>query len=439
MRLGFSSKGILSILFALYLCSYLLVNVSLIREICAFLFFGTAILIYIANKIVRIKAYFLLEFLFLIYGSLQLMAGIPTDVVASYKRLMIIATLFLINVGTFCYILYVDNFDRIIRVFTKTILFSSVFLTFNFYKSILQDGRLTASDSSISLLGPFWGGISSTGLSAIISISFSFYYINYYQKENKLKFNFITILHIVLLILTGSRKVLLLVLVVMICVPFFNDKRAKVVKIIKYSLFAFLCLGGGYYIFMKVPYLYNAWGSRLESVVLFFTNGTVDDASIEARVGLISIAKQAYSEKPIFGWGLDNFVSVFTHGYYAHNNFWELLSTCGLVGFIIYYTRYLYLFKSLISIRKQSGYSEKAIINSYIIVFVISVVMEYWQVTYFYSIIMVCFVLMIGHVEQLKQTNKKNDISVPDSIGTSSVITKNIPDNTKASQLNRFV
>ncbi|WP_127498097.1 O-antigen ligase family protein [Paenibacillus glycanilyticus] len=416
MRLGFSSKGVLSILFALYLCSYLLVNVSWIREICAFLFFGTAILIYIANKIVRIKTYFLLEFLFLIYGSLQLMAGIPTDAVASYKRLMIIATLFFINVGTFCYILYVNNFDRIIRVFTKTVLFSSVFLTFNFYKSILQDGRLTASDSSLSLLGPFWGGISSTGLSAIISISFSFYYINYYQKENKLKFNFITILHIVLLILTGSRKVLLLVLVVMICVPFFNDKRAKVVKIIKYSLFAFMCLGGGYYIFMKVPYLYNAWGSRLESVVLFFTRGTIDDASIEARVGLISIAKQAYSEKPIFGWGLDNFVSVFTHGgYYAHNNFWELLSTCGLVGFTIYYSRYLFLFKSLFNIRKQSGFSEKAVINSYIIVFLISVVMEYWQVTYFYSTIMVCFVLMIGHVEQLKQANKENDIFLPDS------------------------
>ena len=58
-----------------------------------------------------------------------------------------------------------------------------------------------------------------------------------------------------------------------------------------------------------------------------------------------------FYEKPILGYGINNFVSkigqrigVWT---YAHNNYYEILADLGIVGFLIYYSYYIYLMASL--------------------------------------------------------------------------------------------
>jgi len=80
-------------------------------------------------------------------------------------------------------------------------------------------------------------------------------------------------------------------------------------------------------------------------------NTSINTGTAETRIIAWNIAIQAWKEKPIFGWGPENFYYAFNkyynprsleHGYYetwfdrSHNIFFDYLSTSGIVGFVSY-------------------------------------------------------------------------------------------------------
>ena len=141
-----------------------------------------------------------------------------------------------------------------------------------------------------------------------------------------------------IIFLTGSRKGIFLFSVILLLTYLYLLRRQT--KIIK--LFS---LGGG---ILLVVGLWQAIHlsphfRRVEAAFLYATGRDSGDGSISARLALSNDALGLWSKKPLFGWGADQFRYISDFGRYSHNNYSELLVTVGIVGFILFYSIYIYI------------------------------------------------------------------------------------------------
>jgi len=74
-------------------------------------------------------------------------------------------------------------------------------------------------------------------------------------------------------------------------------------------------------------------------------SGVVDNSSLQ-RFHLIEIGWEKIRERPIFGHGINSF--RYYYEFYAHNNFIELLFGVGIIGFMIYYSIHVSIFRTLL-------------------------------------------------------------------------------------------
>ena len=97
---------------------------------------------------------------------------------------------------------------------------------------------------------------------------------------------------------------------------------------------------------MENDTLYTVIGRRFEAMFDYFT-GEGSDGSILLRQRYIAAAKSMFSESPIIGKGMGNYSRILESEYYlgnfySHNNYWQILSELGLIGFVIYFSMYAY-------------------------------------------------------------------------------------------------
>jgi len=137
-----------------------------------------------------------------------------------------------------------------------------------------------------------------------------------------------------------------------------------------------------YLLIMEVPFFYETIGYRFDGFLAFFDEGAKADGSTVVRAKMIEAGWEKWPETPIFGHGFDNYkyynlTSVTGNLYYSHNNFIELLYNQGLVGFIMYYSMYAYLFIKAWKIKGNSLY--KGFVIGGIVTWLF---FEYFAVTY---------------------------------------------------------
>ena len=166
-----------------------------------------------------------------------------------------------------------------------------------------------------------------------------------------------------------------------------------------------------YNLLIKVDFLYDLIGRRLQTAI----NGVLGiveeiDASTQTRMGLIEKGLKWFSEKPWFGYGLDGFRSMHwdvygdsSMAYYAHNNFIELLVDLGLVGFILYYSLYVYIFvKGLKALKNKTKTSK-----FFFALFIALVVSEYARITYYVPHAQFAIMLCLFGLTQLNDKEEK--------------------------------
>jgi len=71
------------------------------------------------------------------------------------------------------------------------------------------------------------------------------------------------------------------------------------------------------------------------------------------RKRLLELGLTVFQDKPLFGYGLNNYRLLSEGGYYAHNNFIELLVGVGLIGFSLFYYIYFYIFTLIYKMPKS--------------------------------------------------------------------------------------
>ena len=196
------------------------------------------------------------------------------------------------------------------------------------------------------MLGSLWNA-NEIGLKLCVGFAIALYFaITNKSIGWKLALFAIAMLFAGVGLFTGSRKVFLMLIGVAALFMFLYSKHKLVgLGIAVVSVIAL------YFAIMKIEPLYNVLGERLEAMIEgFFGEGTTE-GSFNTRGEMIKLGLEWFLERPLLGYGMNNFSALYEQAtgvsMYAHNNFVEILVNGGLVGFILYYFIYGYIFVKL--------------------------------------------------------------------------------------------
>ena len=195
---------------------------------------------------------------------------------------------------------------------------------------------------------------NTIGMQLTFNVFFIFYlFQNKFCKRPTTRFYLLicTILFVFIILMTGSRKALfLLVLPILFYYMLATKKSSKLQKVTAVVTVLLLI----YLLIMTIEPLYNVLGVRVERLMESI-GGTTEDRSIMARRALRDMGLRWFIERPIFGYGMNSFEPMCGHAtgqyWYSHNNYIEILVGTGIIGLITYYSLYLWMFEK--SIRKH--------------------------------------------------------------------------------------
>lgn len=210
---------------------------------------------------------------------------------------------------------------------------------------------------------------------------------------------------IIFIFITGSKKSLF-VLIVCVC-GYLIWKNKSIAKKILNLLIALSLIFILINALFKVEFIYKIIGVRVESFINGLLMGTKGDDDIRYKFAELGI--QYFMQNPILGVGIDNyrFKLLYDIGLdtYSHNNYVEILSNLGIIGFVSYYWIYIYI---LIRVFKEYIYAnDKSLIIIGLLVMVSIVIMELGLITYDYPymqvMILLCYKISYLHEDKYRQ------------------------------------
>lgn len=200
---------------------------------------------------------------------------------------------------------------------------------------------------------------------------------------------------------TGSRKALICSIVFLVL--WFGITGREVIKNWArlsqgdknfYILFTVVCIISVFII--AIPTIKNSY-----AFAKILAGG--DEISDGYRVYLYEQAWNVFKAHPIVGVGYYQFIHYTHLGLYTHSTYFELLSCCGLLGTIIYFIPYFYIYRELTYIFRCSldfEVKKKAII--FIVFFIIMMFLGVGMIHFYNEKFMIVFALMIGFVREIE-------------------------------------
>lgn len=197
-----------------------------------------------------------------------------------------------------------------------------------------------------------------------------------YQLSKRKKYIFCTVICALCVVLTGSRAALLgLGFMFSVNMMFQKD----LVRRSKNLLLLLVLLIVAIYVLFTNDYLYEIYGSRLVAVF----SDSVKDGSRDDRVMYQELGIAMFLQKPLLGWGMDNFayylhyIGGYSQEVYSHCNYVEILSCYGIIGFVIYYVKYI---QSLVIVYRHRYLD--VLMKMFLVVLLRFVVFEYATITF---------------------------------------------------------
>ena len=155
-----------------------------------------------------------------------------------------------------------------------------------------------------------------------------------YLDSKKWYFGIIFFIFSFLSLFSGSRKVIA-ILILGIALLVFLTRKNLLQAFVSLGIVAIILILG-FQLSMKWEPLYRILGQRIEYFFAYF-NGGETDGSTPVRIRMVVHGWEMFKQKPFFGWGHAAFTDVGGFGFYAHNDYIELLVSLGLVGTLWYY------------------------------------------------------------------------------------------------------
>lgn len=208
---------------------------------------------------------------------------------------------------------------------------------------------------------------SAVALSGIMIVSFvcAVWQATSAQKK-KWIYGALAVFFFAVIVLTGSRRALLISAMFVIAQVFVDNGIQKSRKMM---LVLALALAGcifGYMLFANEQ-LYNLIGWRLESMIqTALGTASSEDASMRERSVMKAYAYELFAQRPWLGYGAHGFAYMFDQYYgkllYSHCGYTEILSCYGIVGFVIFYWVFLVFLKQGRNVLAKGDSCQKALL-----------------------------------------------------------------------------
>lgn len=303
-----------------------------------------------------------------------------------------------------------EDIVKIIKIFLLSMLFTTILLIIRTPSSAWGTERLGETIG----LGP-----NGTGIRLAIASIFSIYLFhdNINKKSKKaiiIFYLFLFIIFSTVLLFTGSKKALFICVFGFIS---FELIKSKGIEIFSKIIIVFLIILSLYNLVITNDKLYSVLGKRTENMIYTIINPNREnrvDYSLVERLYYTEKAKELFINHPIIGYGGNNFVTYmrelsYPHVAYSHNNYYELLSTLGLFGFVLYYFLWIdILIKYIIAYFK----TKKIEMLLFSIVLISLIFTDIGNVSYiieFNNIILIISYLYLYFCERGKVLNEKNN------------------------------
>lgn len=236
-----------------------------------------------------------------------------------------------------------EDVERLLKAIFIALIIFLFYILFKTDKTMLGKFRI-----GIDTLGSNWNA-NDVGMKLCIGFSLSLYFMLSDKSKilQKIFYLLCAMFFMIIALFTGSRKAVFMLAIIFFLLFWFRAKKNRAL------VFLILALVGIVFIIltMRIPALYDVLGSRMESLFKELMGYTTSEGSFDTRANMIKLGLEWFGERPIFGYGLNNFRVLYSEigrATYSHNNFIEMLISGGIVGFVIYYSAYVYLFTKLI-------------------------------------------------------------------------------------------
>lgn len=342
--------------------------VASITNVCLFL---SSLLIWLGRK--RTKE--VLPYNFIWYGIFIIFAITSslwsTYISANFWSMMLKMVMILLVITSIS--IYVDTPKNLDRLMSAFIFGMAINISLEFITVPVDSWFAGSMGSNISSFNPneiaFW---------AVCAETMSFYkaYIN-----NKKGFYILMLAFLFFAILTSSRKATLAALLAPVIMLVLATYKKKYFLKIILVICAVLFLG---YLIMNNEKLYTVIGRRFDSMKNYYSDNTIkSDGSMWYRDYFIEVAKELFYKSPIVGVGMGNFAKILDVEYaskyaYVHNNYWQILSEFGIIGFVIYYSFYAFILVKLI---KNMSFRKSRISTMFLTLMFLLIILEWGIVT----------------------------------------------------------
>lgn len=298
-------------------------------------------------------------------------------------------------IGIFCFLPKIVKNKEELKMVIKLMFYSIVFTAILIILiTPLSEYGTTRMGSAIGLNENIFGMRMAIG--AMLAL--------YIFKDKKYRVNNIVlivflVIFSLLTLLSGSKKGLIILVLGILSVVFIYSSGIKRIRKI---IAALIAITGILFLIFNNTILYSTIGYRIEKTLLTITgnssqnvqldviNGTKTsiDGSLVERDFYKKQSIELFKKYPIFGYGGNNFKTRmreigYSHVAYSHNNFFELLSTLGLGGFLIYYSYWILVVVRLIKIRKNTADREmRRMSELFLSIVLILLLLDYGNVSY---------------------------------------------------------
>ncbi len=217
---------------------------------------------------------------------------------------------------------------------------------------------ITALELSSMPVSKWFSGNFGSNFSSFNSNEIAFWMVcaemmSFYKAyvKGKTEYYILVIVFLIVVIVSSSRKSTVSAIVApLVMMLLTTRKKYKAFQI----LLMLLAMVTVIYLIMTDDHLYSVIGRRFNSMMNYFSEDTLKtDSSISKRNSYITVAQDMFRQSPIFGKGMANFAKLIDWDYgmkkvYSHNNYWQILSELGIVGFVLYYSFYVFVIIKLI-------------------------------------------------------------------------------------------
>jgi len=283
--------------------------------------------------------------------------------------------------------------------------------------SLINDSRITSTTGNANVLALFG--------------SYAFLFTIHLFFDSK-KWYWRTLLLINALILafgvvrTESRKgILIIPIILIIYFILYSISKYKTTN----NKFTFFLKTTSAIFFMSIVMIISIWllmnsdyfrrFERLNYFLKLQSNTTesnftkIIDVSTYERRKFIKYGFQMWLDNPVLGTGLDNFKANINKYWsisrqaYAHNNYVELLSSIGLLGFIAYYSIYFSLLFKMSRLLKSRSLDDRQLrqINIFITIICSLMILEIAMVSYYSKFIWLLLLVIAGYTDNLISEN----------------------------------